>query len=164
MGNITENTKITPDLTLLELDASNNMDVLKIMSQHMYDQKVVKESYCNAIEEREKVYPTGLQCEGIAIAIPHTDSEHVLEQSICLATLKNPVSFIQMGTDDQEIEVSIVFMLGIKDPKQQVDFLQQLMVLLEHPEELKKIKATKTKEDACNQFIQSFEAVNRNGD
>lgn len=161
MGNFTKDTKISSELTMVQLEGKTDQEVLQKMSQHLYDNGMVKESYIDAVKEREKVYPTGLQCDGIGIAIPHTDSEHVIEQSICIATLKEPVTFLQMGTEDQKVSVSIVFMLGIKNPKQQIDFLQELMTLVEHPEELEKLKNAKNKEEACNQFIQSFETVNR---
>lgn len=37
----------------------------------------VKESFQEAVIAREKVFSTGLQTEPVAVAIPHTDAEHV---------------------------------------------------------------------------------------
>ena len=54
-------------------------------------------------------------------------------------TLKHPVTFIQMGSDDTQVEVKVVFMLAIEDPKNQIKKLQQILRIIQDNAVLEKI-------------------------
>ena len=75
-------------------------EALSYLADKLSSKGIVKESYKQAIIDREHVFPTGLQFEAYGIAIPHTDVEHVNKEQIALMTLKEAVSFYQMGTND----------------------------------------------------------------
>lgn len=59
----------------------------------MFEKGYVKSTYIDAVLEREKTLPTGLDIGEMCVAIPHTDSKHVNESNVALAVLKNPVEF-----------------------------------------------------------------------
>ena len=82
---------------LLDVEGETPEEVLKTVASNMANKGLVKQSYINAIIEREKEYPTGLPTPGVSVAIPHTDIEHVNKKSISFAVLKNPVEFYIMG-------------------------------------------------------------------
>lgn len=88
----------------------------------------VRDSFRNAIFEREKVFPTGLPTEPIGVAIPHTDAEHVITDAMAIGVLHEPVQFKEMGTSNGEslVDVSLVTMLAISDPKGMVPLLSRL--------------------------------------
>ncbi len=73
---------------LLNVEANSKEDVLEQMGQNLVELGRVKESFISAITAREDEYPTGLPTAGVAVAIPHTDVEHVREKTISIATLK----------------------------------------------------------------------------
>ncbi len=112
-----------------QLDVQNQKDLLKIMADDLLGNECVKDSFLNAVLTRESEYPTGLEVKNIGFAIPHTDSKHVLESQICLATLKDNILFSDMTDINNEIPVKIVFMLAMKDPGDQITTLQKLMEL-----------------------------------
>src|SRR5690625_3293086 len=141
------NLVINEEFITLKLQVSDWKDALTKMSQHLTNEKIVKESFGQAIVDREMIYPTGLQSATIGVAIPHTDSEHVNVQAIYVATLEKPVSFTHMGTDDMDVFVEIIFMLAIKDPNAQLTLLQKLMDILQKEEVLEGIKNSKTKSE-----------------
>ncbi|MGL6299686.1 PTS sugar transporter subunit IIA [Streptococcus iniae] len=49
-------------------------------------------------------------------------------------TLKEPVPFIQMATENQTVEVRVIIMLAIKDAHTQLDMLQRIIGFLQDPE------------------------------
>lgn len=79
---------------LLNVEASSKEDVLDQMGKNLVELGRVKESFIAAITAREDEYPTGLPTAGVAVAIPHTDVEHVREKTISIATLKNPFRLV----------------------------------------------------------------------
>ncbi|GAF11323.1 PTS system, galactitol-specific IIA component [Bacillus sp. JCM 19046] len=117
---------------LLNVEASSKEDVLDQMGKNLVELGRVKESFIAAITAREDEYPTGLPTAGVAVAIPHTDVEHVREKTISIATLKKPVSFGVMGGDSSEqVAVKVVFMLAMEEAHSQLTLLQQLMQLFQ---------------------------------
>ena len=81
-----------------------------------------------------------------SIAIPHTDVSHVNKKGIAIATLKQPVEFVEMGTDDEYVNAQVIFMLAV-DEKGHLELLQAILAVLQDQEVLKKlIKAKDAKE------------------
>ena len=93
-------------------------EALRSIAQTFVDLGVVKESFPQAIIDREAVYPTGLPASEFDIAISHCDSDHVNESAIGAVVLDEPVEFEMMGgMGDGPLSVRLIFMLAIKDPK-----------------------------------------------
>lgn len=118
---------VNPDLIKLNLEVADKEEVLDVLAKTLISNGYAKESFLEAVKEREKVFPTGLPTEGIGVAIPHADSKHILKPGIAIAILKNPVKFNVMGSPEEEVDVRIVFMLAILDPNMQLGLLQDLM-------------------------------------
>lgn len=119
---------------------------------------IVKDTYKEAVIAREKVFPTGLETEHIGIAIPHTDSIHVNEPAIAIAILGDQARFIQMGSEDDSVDVSIVFMLAIKKAEDQLEMLQTLIDLIQDEDRMAELKAAKSGE-AVIESIRAYEAT-----
>ena len=69
---------------------------------------------------------------------------------IVIAALKQPVTFTQMGTDDETVEVSRVFMLAMVDPNVHIDKLQRIVEMIQDKEMIEKLM----KADAPEEKIQ----------
>lgn len=134
-------TNLDKKLFLHNLEASNNIEAIQIIAKNMERYGYVKSSYSDAVVQREEVYPTGLQTSLFGVAIPHTDSEHVLKDSVAIATLKSPIPFTMMGTSDQQVQVEIIFMLAIKEPHGQLQLLQELTEVFQNEACLNGIKS-----------------------
>ncbi|WP_270578807.1 PTS sugar transporter subunit IIA [Caldibacillus thermoamylovorans] len=108
----------------------NQYDLFEILTKPLYQDNLVKESFIGKVVAREKTYPTGIPTANIGVAIPHTDSEHVNSNAISVGVLKNPITFKVMASPEQTVEVSLVFLLAIKDPKHHINLLKNIMGLL----------------------------------
>jgi PTS system galactitol-specific IIA component len=113
----------------------------------MFEKGYVKSTYIDAVLEREKTLPTGLDIGEMCVAIPHTDSKHVNESNVALAVLKNPVEFRNMIDPSKRVEVMVVFLLAINDPDSQVTLLSKLMSVFQNVELLKQIKSSSSTEE-----------------
>ncbi|ARA98345.1 MULTISPECIES: PTS sugar transporter subunit IIA [Geobacillus] len=132
-------------LILYDLEAETNEEVLTKMARNLASKHLVKESYILAVIERERAFPTGLPTQGISVAIPHTDIQHVNQKAISVAILKQPVEFGVMGENDQTTPVQIVFMLAMDEAHAQPTLLQKLMQLIQDEQALKYILMEKNK-------------------
>lgn len=137
------------DLVSLDMEAKTSMDVIYNLGKLMQDKSYVKDSYIDAVIAREEELPTGLNIDNFYVAIPHTDSNHVNKSNIAIATLKSPVEFREMINPDGKINVELVFLLAVKDPKEQVTLLKSLMSVFQNKKLLIKIKNAKEKKEVA---------------
>lgn len=139
--------QLKESLIRIDLEADSYQDVFSQLGGMLVKEGYAKSSYIDALCAREKDYPTGLDIDGIGVAIPHTDVSHVNQAGTAIAVLKEPVTFIQMGTDDEEVSVSLVFMLCVTDPNAHLDELQRILAVIQDTDILKRlIKARNTLE------------------
>ena len=137
-------------LIKLNLNCKTKEEVISILGKLMKQEGYVKDSYVDAVLKWEQIHPTGIPSKGIAVAIPHTDSEHVNQSAIAIGVLNNPVEFKQMGAPEISLYPQLIMMLAIDDPKKQVDLLKSLMDIFQNEELLIKIKNAKEKHEILN--------------
>ncbi|GAB6085892.1 PTS sugar transporter subunit IIA [Alkaliphilus crotonatoxidans] len=135
------------DLIFRDLTFSENLEALRFLSDKLYQGGYVKESYQEAIVEREMNYPTGLPSVDIKIAIPHCDYKLVNRAAIAIGILKEPVIFRSMDDPERELEVHIIMMLALDQPHGHLNMLQKIINLVKDQEVLKGIcKAASSEE------------------
>ena len=115
------------DCIIENLSAKTTEEALSIMSNMLLAKGYVKDSFPEAILEREKHYPSGLPMEGHKIAIPHTDAEHVNKSVILFARLSAPLEFASMGDPDEKIQVSLISMFALAEKKEIGKMLEVLI-------------------------------------
>ena len=130
---------IDPSLIEIDIDLYIKEDILRKMASNLVEGGYVKETYVDAILQREKTFPTGISTEPLGVAIPHADVEHVIKPALSIATLKEPVKFLSMDDIETEIEVKIIFMLAITNPEFQLDMLRRLAYLFQNKEMLTRL-------------------------
>lgn len=138
-----KNNLFTKDLILLDYEANSKEEILRHMAGILEEKEYVKDTFYENLIKREGIYPTGLKANDIEIAIPHTDSIHVKKGAIFFARLKNPVVFKEMGTGENDVNVKLIFMLLIHDPKAQVNTLSNLMGIFSQKERLEILNTSK---------------------
>lgn len=134
-------------LILLNVQDASKEEVIKSLFYHMRNQNYVKETFIEAILERERLYPTGLPLAQFGVAIPHTDPEHVLSPTIGVAVLQSPVEFRMMGNSEAIVNAEIVMVLAIKDPSKQIVMLERLMMVFQNTVIMKFIKNAETERE-----------------
>ncbi|WP_010233154.1 PTS sugar transporter subunit IIA [Clostridium arbusti] len=122
---------------------NNKEDALKKLADEFLTKGLVKDTFFQAVIDREKGYPTGLNINGIGVAIPHTDGIHIIKPQIGFMSLKEPVIFKDMVDDKHGIEVNTIFMLGLLKSEQQIEMLQKLIALFQDEVLLKNVIACK---------------------
>jgi len=117
------------------------------IGQKSIDLDFSKETFIKKLKEREIEFPTGLQLDKYGVAIPHTDPDCINKEFISVVTLEKPVIFRSMANKDDEVEVSVVFILGLKTAKNQLHVLQTLMSVIQNEELMNELmEATDKKE------------------
>lgn len=103
------------ELILLNYEAKDAEDVLRALADKLFEDGSVKDTYFQAMYNRERSYTTGLPTEGIHVAIPHAEVEHVNYSAFAIATMPKPVEFGEMGAaPDYTLDVQIAMMLANK--------------------------------------------------
>lgn len=151
--------KINADNILVNDSAQSREAIIRQLGGLLYEHKYVKDTFVEAVLEREIIFPTGLQTATVGVAIPHTDAEHVIKSTVAIATLKSPVIFMGMGYPDTEIPVSIVLMLAISDPKKVIDTLTKVISILENAATIDNLVNAVTEldiHDAFNEHMQNI--------
>jgi len=128
------------ELIEIDMEAKNTDDFFEQMAKKLSSLHYVEDTFENAIKERESKYPTALPIQPFAVAIPHTDCEHIKKPFIAPVRLKEPVKWCEMAANDVVHDVRFVFMLGIKEAHQQVDLLQNLVMNFQDEGLMKKLE------------------------
>lgn len=135
------------DLCLVNVDVGSQKELFQLMYEQLYDAGNVESTFLNGIQTREIEYPTGIQIGGFGFAIPHTDSIHVKESQICVASLAKPILFGDMIDAATKINVNLVVMIAMASPHEQVDTLQNIMSLFQDEKVVEKIMASNSKKE-----------------
>ncbi len=122
------------ELILVGMEESSAEEAMRALAGLMLAEGLVRESFVEAVLEREKNYPTGIPAKVFDIALPHTMAEHVIEPCMAVGVLKEPVEFRQMGTPDIVLHPQLIFMLAISDPKEQLGQIRKIMKILQNDE------------------------------
>lgn len=138
---------IREELIFPNLEAQDNLDAVGQLADQLKARGFVRDTFKAAVLKREQIYPSGLPMPGHKIAIPHTDAEHVIAPTIAFARLTRPVPWHVMGDPSESMDVQLVSMFALNDPKEVSTFLVQLITVYQDSEILGKLlKASSTRE------------------
>lgn len=129
---------INKDIVFLNRDFKDSRELLSSISEELLSKGYVKDSFREGIMKREEEYPTAIQAENFSLAIPHTDSEHILKPGIAFVRLNNGCDFKEMCTNE-DIKVNMAFVLLVKEKEKQVSLLTKLMGLFSNNYILEKL-------------------------
>jgi len=148
--------EIDKELILVGLDTETKEEALEKIGQQLYEGGYVTDQFVPSVLKREEEYPTGLPTLPYAIAIPHTDTDKVIEPKIAIATLKNAVPFSVMGNADNQVDVKIIFMLALNSPDKQLETLKKLTDMFQNKEAVEKFGNVKDAEE----FMELLSSLN----
>jgi PTS system galactitol-specific IIA component len=135
-----EGLKLAEENIIIQLKATDSTEVIRALGGLLFKNGYVKDTFVQAVIDREKTFPTGLQTPALGFAIPHTDCDHVQQPAVAVATLVEPVSFNAMGYENQTISVEVVMMLAVSDPTSMVTVLRSVISLVENEQALQAIR------------------------
>lgn len=135
------------ELIMYGVDAKDAEDAIRQVGQLFLKEGYVKDTYIDAVVEREKVFATGLALDGICIAMPHTDIVHVNKPGVTVAKLVHPVEFEHMGEPGRIVEAEMLFMMAITNPEDQIGTITKVLGVFQNKEALKAFKAASSEEE-----------------
>ncbi len=147
-----------PALVRLQVEASDKREAVSALAEALRAAGKVRETFLEAVLEREAGYPTGLPTPGAAIAIPHTDVGHCIEPAVAVGTLRDAVEFEEMGSPGSALEVRIVFLLSITSPEDHVEWLSRLASAFHSPHLAHELLQSTDAEHACRLLQAEIEA------
>lgn len=121
---------LNKDLIFTNLEINNDIYILEQLGLALYSKGYVKNSFTDALIQREKEFPTGIENGAINIAIPHADPKHVFKPTIAIATSKTGIKFKRIDNPEKTLLVKAVFLLAIKNAETQLTALKELMDLV----------------------------------
>lgn len=150
---------VSSELVAVQMRAETPAEVINLLSQILVDQGYAKPTYAQAAIEREETFPTGLPTDGVRVAIPHAGVEHAVKPGLAIGTLVKPVAFGELGDADSKLDVSIVFLLCVTEPSEQVYLLQSLIEVYKDAELLRKLLAATESGPIVDEVNASLAAV-----
>lgn len=163
MDNMAVDFAIDEKLILVNESINTREEIIQKLGGLLFENGYVKDTYTQAVLHREITYPTGLPARVAGVAVPHTDTEHVIKPAIAIATLVNPIPFYMMGSPDVEVKVEIIIMLAIHDAKLVIPVLRKIIFILENDAALTKIKEAKTKAEIKQAMLDHIKSLSEKG-
>lgn len=124
---------MTQIFTRTGIHFASSDEALKHIGAEMLAKGVVHDSYPLALLEREATFPTGIDLEHHAVAIPHCEAQHAKSPALYLIRPDEPVHF-QRADDDDDIPVTLIIALIVENPAAQLKLLKRLFGELQNPE------------------------------
>lgn len=144
------------DNIFVDVPGENFKEVLYNVAGDLHNRNVVNEGYEEAVLDREKVFPTGLEFPKYCIAIPHTDSKYINKDAIAVVKPANKIVFRDMATNSKNLEVEIFLLLLISENENQVKVLSSVIRNFADEEFYNNLLETKDKNQILN-FIKTKE-------
>lgn len=136
---------------LIDVEAANMQVAIQKLTAPLVETQCVTAEFADDVWKREMAFPTGLPTQPLAVAIPHADPDHVNQSAVCIGILKSPVRVSQMGTDGSTVlDVTIIFLIAIKEKEKQVAMIQQLITLIQSPRVLDGLSKAKDPVEAMS--------------
>ena len=102
-----------PECVITHMKAKSKEDALHQLYEVLLKNGKVKTSFYDAVLERERDYPTGLELEEYNAAIPHVVPAHVEHSAMGIAVLDTPVTFQRMDDDEATVDVNVIFNIAL---------------------------------------------------
>ncbi|NAZ94375.1 PTS sugar transporter subunit IIA [Vibrio toranzoniae] len=138
-------------------DEITDVELLKKLALSLFNDGLVKETFVQAVVDREADYPTAIDIGTHSIAIPHTEFEHVIETGVAIAVLPNAtVSFKSADDPDITLNPSIVVMMALSPSTEKVEVIQKIFSYLGEYNNIKVICESDSNEKMLKQLKQIF--------
>lgn len=135
------------DLVRLGWEVRDQDDFFDRISAELLQAGYIKDSFRDALVARERKYPTALPTTPEAVAIPHSDTEHIVKPFIASVRLATPIDWREMGNDGVVHPVRFIFVLGFTQEDRHVEVLQLLLQAFQDPAFMERLGGAQTPEE-----------------
>lgn len=124
------------DFIAIDIDVKTQDEAFEILARPLDREGIVKPGFLQGIRQREDKFPTGLPTIPFGVAIPHTDPQYVKQNAMSLGILKSPIAFGVMGSDNEQVDVRIIFLLALNEAQKQLNMLREITSIIKNEEVL----------------------------
>jgi PTS system galactitol-specific IIA component len=135
-----------------DLNGKTSSEVIKELGSLLQENGYVRETFVDAVLEREKIFATGLPTPGIQVAIPHADIVHVIQPAIAIGVSQAPIEFGEMGNPEGVVNAQIICMLAVTESETLVSLLQSLVGVFQDQSILQSILQASDKREIASIF------------
>ncbi|PHP52917.1 PTS sugar transporter subunit IIA [Actinomyces ruminis] len=135
------------DLVRLDWEVKDQEDFFDRIATELLRAGYIRESFREALVERERKYPTALPTSPEAVAIPHSDVEHIIRPFIASVRLAKPIDWREMGNDDVIHPVRFIFVLGFVQEDRHVEVLQIMLQAFQDPAFMEQLSEAQTPDE-----------------
>jgi PTS system galactitol-specific IIA component len=144
---------LKPENILIQEQASGYEEIIRKLCKLLEKGEYVTKEFEDACVEREHEMPTGLPTKPYGVAIPHSDPSNVLKPGIAISTLRKSVLFKEMGNPDSRIEIGIVCLLAINNPKKQIQVLKRIATIVRNQGFIHHLMKAESPENVISIFL-----------
>lgn len=144
------------DNIFINFKSKDKIEFFQKINNYLLEKGLVKETFLNAILEREKEFPTGLNFGCFNVAIPHCDPKHVINENIIIVVPNEKIYFRDMGLNENELPIDLIFLLLVKKGEKQANILEKLMEIFSEETILKEIIDCQSKKQILNKIQAKF--------
>jgi len=119
---------IDEELIFIGESFESDIESLEFLADQLVKRNYVKDTYKEALLQRENEFPTGLNFGAYGVAIPHSDAIHVNKSTLGIVVPAKPVVFQSMDGSG-EVEVGLICIIVLKEKQNQAPMLSSLMNL-----------------------------------
>jgi PTS system galactitol-specific IIA component len=148
-------------IVIINLDAKTSEQALDKICDRLLEKGFIRDSFREAVKERERIYPTGIKTMNCGVAIPHVEPQHVIKNGICIVTLKYPLAFGEMGGDENDmVSVECLFVYLLKALDENKKIIANAMNILQNVEDLNSIRVSASENEICEVISKYAEPKN----
>jgi PTS system galactitol-specific IIA component len=122
-----------PVLVLRGVAAGDAGELFAAVAGELAGREWVAPTFADALAERERQFPTGLDFGRFMAALPHADTEHARRSALAVVLTQAPVEFRAMDNPNRALACRLVIVPVLTDPGKQVPFLSAMTTALQRP-------------------------------
>lgn len=134
-------------------------ELIELLATSLVKDGKAKDSYLNAVQDRELEHPTGIDCGDYSIATPHTDSIHVNSSALAIAICNENVTFMNADKSGQELKPKIVVMMCIPESvggEDHIKTIGRIYDIAGNPSVIESMCISETVDDIIKLFKEHF--------
>ena len=136
-------------IAFFHADVKDSKEALKLLADRFVEDGLADEDFYEQLLKRESDYPTGIVLNALNVALPHCDTSVSKSSQVGFMSLKEPVEFVEMGSDDKKIKVSLIFMFTMTETKDQLDMMMKFMETFKNDELMDRFMKVNDFEEYC---------------
>lgn len=130
---------VEDELVFYNEPLENQDDMFDFMADKLEQNQYITRGFREAIKKREKEYPTGMELNGLNVAITHTEKEHANADKLVIIMPENPIIFRSIE-HLCEIKVDLIFGIVLNNSEGHLEVLKKISQMFQEEEVVKKIK------------------------